>query len=140
MIATLSWLLLLGISHSAGPTSAWDIFPNSLIENLSRAGMLGIGFFGGLFIVPLQVLMQTRPPEDLKGRMIGAMNLVNWLAICLAAAFVGISTAVLKSLDLGVNWVFGAMAVILVPVAIFYHPPDESLNGAPIAVPPEMSM
>jgi hypothetical protein len=61
--------------------------------------------------------------------MIGAMNLVNWLAICLAAAFVGISTAVLKSLELGVNWVFGAMAVILLPVAIFYHLPNESLNG-----------
>ena len=41
---------------------------------------------GGLFIVPLQVFMQARPPEDQKGRMIGAMNLVNWIAILFAAA------------------------------------------------------
>src|SRR5690606_12664855 len=109
----------------------------------SRLGMLGVGFFGGLFIVPLQVFLQARPPEDQKGRMIGTMNLINWIAICLAAAFVGISTLILKKIQgaaagveegsaqvLEVHWIFAVMALIILPVAIFYHPPDENLSSA----------
>ena len=73
--------------------------------------------------------MQARPPEDQKGRMIGAMNLVNWIAICFAAAFVAIAQGHFARGDLGVHWIFGVMAMILLPVALFYHPPDEELSG-----------
>ena len=105
------------------------LWPESLREFFARLAMLGVGFFGGLFIVPLQVFMQARPPEDQKGRMIGAMNLVNWLAICFAAAFVAMAGAILNAVTLGVHWIFVIMAVILLPVALFYHPPDEELDG-----------
>jgi MFS family permease len=148
LVGSLSWLCLLGVAHSAENPGAWgNLFPNSLTETYSRLGMLGVGFFGGLFIVPLQVFLQARPPEDQKGRMIGTMNLINWIAICLAAAFVAISTLVLKAIQgsgatgteaiseastrlVEVHWIFGVMAVIMLPVAIFYHPPDETLSAA----------
>ncbi len=124
-------LLLMGLAHTAAAGSFWEkLVPRNRIETICQAGMLGVGFFGGLFIVPLQVFMQARPPEDLKGRMIGAMNLVNWIAICFAAVFVGLANFLLEKMGLGVNWIFGMLALILLPIAIFYHPPDETLSAA----------
>ncbi len=125
LIGSLLALLFLGMSHSA--EARGQVGP--MVHNLCRLGMLGVGFFGGLFIVPLQVFMQARPPKDQKGRMIGAMNLVNWLAICLAAAFVTVTTIVLNAMKLEVHWIFGVMALIMLPVALLYHPPDESLSA-----------
>jgi acyl-[acyl-carrier-protein]-phospholipid O-acyltransferase/long-chain-fatty-acid--[acyl-carrier-protein] ligase len=147
LLGALLFLMLLGTLHEAdgGGVPFWAI------HNLARLGMLGVGFFSGLFIVPLQVFMQTRPPEDQKGRMIGAMNLVNWLAILLAAVFVGISMNILGVLQSGggeipveevleVHWLFGVMALIMLPVAGFYHPSNEALSadvkpGATVAAP-----
>ena len=51
------------------------------------ACLVGVGLFAGFFYVPLAVFMQVRPPTEKKGRMIGAMNLVNWIGIMLAAGF-----------------------------------------------------
>lgn len=95
-----------------------------------RLALASVGFFGGLFIVPLQVLIQTRPPDDLKGRMIGAMNLANWTAIVLSAVFFGIGGTILASMPQTVDGItytpisgiFAALAVCLVPVAIWYRP------------------
>lgn len=151
LIGSLSFLMLVGIAHETqGERVAFEA-----IHNLARLGMLGVGFFSGLFIVPLQVFMQARPPEDQKGRMIGAMNLVNWLAVFLAAVFVRISMNLLSLLQRGaepiaaeeaatqaaealeVHWLFGVMAFLILPVALFYHPPDEGLSATakPGAVP-----
>jgi acyl-[acyl-carrier-protein]-phospholipid O-acyltransferase/long-chain-fatty-acid--[acyl-carrier-protein] ligase len=102
-----------------------------------RVALAGVGFFGGLFIVPLQVLIQTRPPEDLKGRMIGAMNLANWMAIVFSAVFFGLCGAVLSTMNQTVgsvtftpiSWIFAALGVCLIPVAIFYRPNVESVPG-----------
>jgi acyl-[acyl-carrier-protein]-phospholipid O-acyltransferase/long-chain-fatty-acid--[acyl-carrier-protein] ligase len=126
LIGSLLLLTGVGLWHSldGSPVPFW------VIHNLIRLGMLGVGFFGGLFIVPLQVFMQARPPEAQKGRMIGAMNLVNWLAIFLAAGFVGVSAKLLDMMQLEVHWIFGVMALIILPVAMFYHPPDETLSAA----------
>lgn len=130
LVGSLAWLWLLGFSHNAGPGNAWgQLIPENLIETFTRLGMLGVGFFGGLFIVPLQVFLQARPPKDQKGRMIGAMNLVNWLAICFAAVFIGISYAIFNAIGCGASWNFGIMAVLLLPIALFYHPPDENLSA-----------
>jgi acyl-[acyl-carrier-protein]-phospholipid O-acyltransferase/long-chain-fatty-acid--[acyl-carrier-protein] ligase len=130
LIGSLLFLMLLGVSHAAGISSDdGEGLPFGILHNLCRLGMLGVGFFGGLFIVPLQVFMQARPPEDQKGRMIGAMNLVNWLAICLAAGFYIVSAVLLNRMKLEIHWIFGVMACIILPVAIFYHPPDESLSA-----------
>ncbi|MCA9070557.1 MAG: hypothetical protein KDA84_16615, partial [Planctomycetaceae bacterium] len=128
LVGSLGWLWLMGFFHDAPPKGLADFFSTHRINILCRVGMLGVSFFGGLFIVPLQVFLQARPPKDQKGRMIGAMNLVNWLAICFAGGFMGISNAIFEALGCGASWNFGIMALVLVPVAIFYHPPDENLS------------
>ena len=38
-----------------------------------------------MYAIPLQVFMQSRPPEGRKGRMIAVMNQANFVAIMLSA-------------------------------------------------------
>ncbi|HET6328492.1 MAG TPA: MFS transporter [Planctomycetaceae bacterium] len=96
--------------------------PTSLFETACRGLLVGVGFFAGFFYVPLAVIMQVRPPAQLKGRMIGAMNLVNWIGIMLAAVFYLVVIEVCKLLQIRVTWIFVMAAAVMVPVALFYRP------------------
>lgn len=109
------------------------LFVASLREWGIRFSLALAGIAGGLLIIPLQVVVQTRPPDDLKGRVIGSMNLITWIGILGSALFFGISSTLLKTLaetnDLGyqpIEYVFAALAVIILPVALFYRPTLES--------------
>ncbi len=104
------------------------LLPATLDEFLARTALTSLGIFAGLFVVPLQVFMQARPPEDQKGRMIGTMNLVNWIGIVLSAGFLKFATATLAARELPINWIFPALATMMVPVAIFFRPHDEQLR------------
>ena len=89
--------------------------------------MIALGGFAGLFAVPLQVFLQHRPPRELKGRMIGAMNLVNWIGIFLSAALYGLLAAIWGD-SREYAWIFAVAAAMLLPVALFYRPKNESLD------------
>jgi len=113
---------LLGLS---GEATGW----------LSAFLLLALGFAAGLFAVPLQVYLQAKPPADQKGRMIGTMNLFNWVAILLAAAAYG-ACSWLFTIPAAANggeprsiihWTFAILAALLVPVLIFFRPQDETL-------------
>ncbi|WP_417387195.1 MFS transporter [Gimesia sp.] len=109
--------------------SLWASFiPLSTTEWLARGVLTLLGFFAGLFVVPLQVELQTRPPKSLKGRMIGAMNLINWIGIVLSALFFGIFTKVLNACNWPMSNVFLFLAAVILPIAILYHPKDEILS------------
>jgi acyl-[acyl-carrier-protein]-phospholipid O-acyltransferase/long-chain-fatty-acid--[acyl-carrier-protein] ligase len=120
-----------------GPSAAVEPFtqllvPRSIEEGIARCLMTVVGLSAGLFIVPLQVFMQLRPPQDQKGRMIGAMNLINWIGIVLSAAFYFAALELFAALNrtglrIEVSWIFAALAALLLPVALFYHPRDEWL-------------
>ncbi len=86
------------------------------------------GFFAGLFALPVQVFLQAKPPEHIKGRMIGTMNLINWIAIIASALLYPNAQILLGSLDLAPYWIFAAMSVLLLPIAIFYRPADYQLR------------
>ncbi|MFN0198090.1 MAG: MFS transporter [Planctomycetaceae bacterium] len=98
----------------------------SWIEFFSRIGFLILGLSAGLFIVPLQVFIQTRPPENQKGRMIGAMNLINWIFILFSAAFYFAGAEVATRWGFAISYLFGSLAVILIPLALWYRPKGES--------------
>jgi MFS family permease len=102
----------------------------SPFETAVRLLLVGVGFFAGLFYVPLAVVMQVRPPADKKGRMIGAMNLVNWICILLAAGFYFAVIAVCQKLQIRVSWIFAMSAAVMLPVALFYRPNVQLRNDA----------
>ncbi|TGN39839.1 MFS transporter [Marinobacter confluentis] len=47
--------------------------------------LLGIGFFGGLFIVPLYAFVQKETPEEHRARVIAALNVFNALFMVVSA-------------------------------------------------------
>lgn len=92
--------------------------------------LVGAGLFAGLFSVPLQVYIQAMAPEHLKGRMIGAMNLINWIGIVLSGAFYAISSKVLVRVGASPNAIFGAIAIVILIAVVFFPMRDESLAAS----------
>jgi acyl-[acyl-carrier-protein]-phospholipid O-acyltransferase/long-chain-fatty-acid--[acyl-carrier-protein] ligase len=54
-----------------------------------------LGFFGGLFAVPVNALIQHRPRPEQKGGVIAAANLISWIGILLASGAYLLFTSVL---------------------------------------------
>jgi acyl-[acyl-carrier-protein]-phospholipid O-acyltransferase/long-chain-fatty-acid--[acyl-carrier-protein] ligase len=81
-----------------------------------------LGAFTGMFAVPLQVLMQLRPPRELKGQMIATMNLLNWTGIVLGGALYQGVTLLLELLHWPPATAFAVMAVMFGLVAVLYRP------------------
>jgi acyl-[acyl-carrier-protein]-phospholipid O-acyltransferase/long-chain-fatty-acid--[acyl-carrier-protein] ligase len=86
-----------------------------------------MGVFTGLFVVPVQVTVQTRPPRDEKGRVIATMNQCTWVGIILGALIYSACIAVLDRTGWPRNTIFAVTAALLLPVALFYRPKDEKL-------------
>ncbi|MBJ9975572.1 MFS transporter [Pseudomonas sp. S75] len=63
------WLNLLGLHQ------AWWIM----------ASIVGLGVFGGFYIVPLYALIQARTPQDQRARVIAANNILNALFMVVSA-------------------------------------------------------
>lgn len=78
--------------------------------------LTAIGFFAGLFIVPLFALIQSRTPREELSRVIAALNIQNSLFIVLAAV-VGI--VVQRFLGWTIPQVFLALAIANALVAIW---------------------
>lgn len=114
-----AWLIvvLLAILAIPGP----DRF-NLLRHNGTLVALLLLGGSAGLFAVPLQVFMQTRPPADLKGRTIATTNLANWVAIIASAGIYAVFDVIIRALDAPRATVFGLTALLMLPVALFYRP------------------
>lgn len=92
--------------------------------------LVGAGLFAGLFSVPLQVYIQAMAPEHLKGRMIGAMNLINWIGIALSGAFYEISNQIFVRVGASPNAIFGAIATVILIAAVTFPMQDESLESS----------
>jgi acyl-[acyl-carrier-protein]-phospholipid O-acyltransferase/long-chain-fatty-acid--[acyl-carrier-protein] ligase len=86
-----------------------------------------LGTFSGMFIVPVQVTLQSRPPRDEKGRMIATMNQISWIGVILGAIVFELCLVVLKHTGGQRSLIFAATAILMLPVAILYRPKDERL-------------
>ena len=91
------WLALLGMGQ------AWWIL----------LSIIGLGMFGGFYIVPLYALIQARTPEDQRARVIAANNILNALFMVVSA----VVTIVLLSLaELSIPQLF--LVVSLLNIAV----------------------
>jgi acyl-[acyl-carrier-protein]-phospholipid O-acyltransferase/long-chain-fatty-acid--[acyl-carrier-protein] ligase len=123
-----SWGMLLGLILLALPGSR----QGSLLGPVGTSALLvWLGVCAGMYTVPLQVMLQARAPEEHKGRVIGAMNLANWIGIYSSAAcYKTVFTPLLVAWQLPQNLLFGGAALFLLPVVLFYHPRSENLDDA----------
>ncbi len=102
----------------------------------SALGLVAVGFFAGMFTVPLQVFLQARAPIDQKGRVIGVMNLFNWIGIVLSSVLYFLFQVLfVRVLGAPYNMMYLGAALVLLPALLLYRPKDESLKEAePIAM------
>lgn len=134
IVAALALITILasGVAGTPAPSTAQETIPAAIlqadmIEWLLRGSMFFLGFSAGVFVIPIQVYIQEAPPPEQKGRVIGALNLLSWIAIVASAAFVGIASKVTDS------WatpdapyaqrylVFAALAVVMLPGALLFR-------------------
>jgi acyl-[acyl-carrier-protein]-phospholipid O-acyltransferase/long-chain-fatty-acid--[acyl-carrier-protein] ligase len=79
-----------------------------------------LGIFAAIYAVPLQVFLQSRPPAELKGRMIGTMNQANFIGILLSGPLYQAFEAAASSMGWPISSVFWMLAALVIPLAIFY--------------------
>ena len=82
------------------------------------------GTFRGLLLRSVGGLHAGSTPDDQKGRMIGAMNLINWIGIMISAVFYGVLIKIFSPDLLGIreSWIFAVSALVMLPIALFYRP------------------
>ena len=95
----------------------------------SVVALIAVGLFAGFFSVPLQVYLQAAAPSNQKGRIIGAWNLLNWIGIAGSGAVYAIGrTLLVDRLELPHATLFGFAALLMLPVALFYQPPETQIS------------
>jgi acyl-[acyl-carrier-protein]-phospholipid O-acyltransferase/long-chain-fatty-acid--[acyl-carrier-protein] ligase len=118
---------------------AWGLFLLFVLLSISRPGgvhVLGYtgslaalvltGIAAGFFAIPVQVLIQARPPDGLKGRMIAVMNQTNFFAIMVSGLVYYAFDWIVEGMAWPRSAIFAMMAVLLLPVAVFYRLPDDA--------------
>jgi MFS family permease len=88
--------------------------------------LLVLGISAGMFAIPVQVFLQSRPSAELKGRVIALMNQANFIAILLAGAAFSVFNRWLEDQHYPRCWTFAAMAILMLPLALFYGPSREN--------------
>lgn len=96
----------------------------------SALALMSVGFFAGFFSVPLQVYLQAKAPAGQKGRIVAAMNLVNWIGIAGSGAVYGLCAAIVSRFQLPHATTFGICAGLMLIIAGAYRPPDCAVETA----------
>lgn len=85
--------------------------------------LAAIGFFGGLYSVPLMALVQQRSDENEKAQTIAALNILNALFM-VGSAIAGILLLSVAKLSIPEYFLVIAIMNIVVAVYIYYQVPD----------------
>ncbi len=93
--------------------------------------LIWLGFCAGLFTVPLQVLLQAATPRDHVGRVMGAMNLANWIGLALSGVYYSIWNLIFSGMNVHIpyNAMYGAAALLILPLVLFYRPESVELGS-----------
>ena len=112
---------LWGIVFSLALLGVWN--GNTLLLNVYFAGgiLILLGVSAAIYSIPLQVFLQDRPPENLKGRMIATMNQANFLGMMMAGPLYQLFLQIAKLLNFPVSSVFWMIGLLVLPLAIFYR-------------------
>ncbi len=122
---------------------AWGIVVSLIILSLSRPGgqhllgyygtmpaLIALGSFAGLFAIPVQVFIQTRPPENQKGQAIATMNFSNFIAIFLSGAIYWLFNWIVTKANWPASTIFFFSSLLVLPVAVLYKLPTPEESGS----------
>ncbi len=87
----------------------------------SVVALIAMGIFAAIFAIPIQVFLQSRPPAELKGRMIATMNQANFMGILVSGPLYQLFEATSGFFGWPICSVFWMMAGLVLPLAFFYR-------------------
>lgn len=116
-----------GLLATVSPLSGTEISLTQALDSPTHwqvfIVLIGLGMSGGLYIVPLYGLIQTRSANDERAQMIAANNIINAFFMVLAAVF-GLTTLGLFKFELD-TFFFSLMILnCLVAIYIFFQVPE----------------
>jgi acyl-[acyl-carrier-protein]-phospholipid O-acyltransferase/long-chain-fatty-acid--[acyl-carrier-protein] ligase len=115
-----SWGMMLGLLLLAAPGSALG---GTLLGFWGSCLVLvWLGVCAGMYQIPLQVYIQAKSPTEHKGRIIGAMNLANWIGIYSSGVLYKVANPIIASHNWPHNLLFGLGAIFFLPVVLLYRP------------------
>lgn len=91
------------------------------------SALFGIGFFGGIFIVPLYAFVQERAPEHYRARTIAVINIMNALFM-VGSAVAGIVFLGMLGLDIPEFFLILAIMNVVVCCYVFYQVDEFALR------------
>jgi acyl-[acyl-carrier-protein]-phospholipid O-acyltransferase/long-chain-fatty-acid--[acyl-carrier-protein] ligase len=100
------------VAHATGVH--WTEFLGNPATWPTLAALVGISFSGGMFIVPLYAILQTRSSPDHRSRIIAANNIVN----AAVSVLVVVVVLVLQARGVGVPGVIGTMGFSTLSIAL----------------------
>lgn len=113
------YLVIPEISHPTG----WKMFLSQFSLLAIILCVLGIGVFGGVFIVPLYALVQIRAKPEFRARIIAVINIINALFMVTSAVF---AMVLLGSFKISIPVFFAVLAALNI-VILWYINRDFSL-------------
>jgi len=105
------------------------LYDPGLTLRSAAAHLAFLGFFGGLFAVPIGALIQHRPRPEQKGGVIAAANLLSFVGIFVAAGAYYFFSAALHQTARGI-FLDGAILTLATTVYSIYLLPDSLLRFA----------
>ncbi|MHB8860883.1 MAG: MFS transporter [Pirellulaceae bacterium] len=95
----------------------------------SLVALIVLGIFAGMYAIPLQVFMQSRPPDGQKGRMIAVMNQANFAAILISSGVYWVFDRVVLVMN-GPRCAIFAMTAAVMLTAVLLYRPDRTSGAA----------
>jgi acyl-[acyl-carrier-protein]-phospholipid O-acyltransferase/long-chain-fatty-acid--[acyl-carrier-protein] ligase len=83
--------------------------------------LIVLGVSAAIYSIPLQVFLQDRPPDKLKGRMIATMNQANFLGMLVAGPLYSLFLLIADKMGWPVSSVFWMIGLMVMPIAILYR-------------------
>ena len=108
--------LYFAVSNFVHSSPTWLLFLTGELSPRLLIDLFGIGFSGGVFIVPLYAYVQQRAAEDIRARTIAVINIVNALFMVVSAI-----TAIvcLGMLELTILEFFLVIAIMNIVVCLY---------------------
>ncbi len=124
---------LWGIVFSLTLLGVWQSGENGdqlwLSSGACHVVLIGLGVSAAIYSIPLQVFLQERPPAALKGRMIATMNQANFAGMLIAGPLYQLFEQISRWMSWPVSSVFFMIALLVLPLAIFYRLGDQPTNA-----------
>ena len=83
---------------------------------LPGLSLLGVGIFGGMFIVPLYTQLQLSAPDEMRSRLIASNNIINSMYMVSAAVF----SILLLKIGLEIHQIFKIVSLSAVCYGLFF--------------------